>query len=63
MYCGLHLGYQFHLNKYMKSSKNNHQFTAQVTLLGLSVGKRCIANLELGFGNLGIARFGIGCRF
>lgn len=63
MYCGLHLGYQFHLNKYMKSSKNNHQFTAQVTLLGLSVGKRCIANLELGFGNLGIARFSIGCRF
>lgn len=63
MYCGLHLGYQVHLNKYMKPSENNQQFTGQITLFGLSVGKRCIANLELGFGNLGIARFSIGCRF
>lgn len=64
MYSSLSLGAQWERERLYDGEKYGHSgMTGQLSLLGLSVGRRFFGFVEVGFGALGTTIFGVGYRF
>ena len=63
LYSGIHIGCDISFDDQVRFSFDNLKPTGQLTLIGLTYGNRWFGNAELGIGNMGIVRLGVGYRF
>lgn len=62
MYSGIGGGIDYRIQSGERGHYTSCYFASQITVFGISAGKQLFGNLELGYGNLGMIRLGIGYK-